>query len=64
MIVAIGESQLRWEGPGRRHFERRITGGNTKKEALRAVRRRLSDMTYRALHADIAATTPSAELAA
>jgi transposase len=60
----IAVTQLRWDGPGRRYFERRIAGGNTKKKALRALRRRLSDVIYRALRADIAASAPSAELAA
>jgi len=60
----IAVTQLRWDGPDRRYFERRIANGNTKKEALRALRRRLSEVTYRALRADIAASTPGAELAA
>ena len=60
----IAVTQLRWDGPGRRYFERRIAGGNTKKKALRALRRRLSDVIYRALRADIAASAPTTELAA
>lgn len=60
----IAVTQLRWDGPGRRYFDRRIAAGNTKKEALRALRRRLSDVTYRALRADTATSTSSAELAA
>jgi hypothetical protein len=61
--MTLAVTQPRWDGPGRRYFERRIANGNTKKEALRALRRWLSDVVYRALRADIAATAPSAELA-
>ena len=60
----IAVTQLRWDGPGRRYFDRRIAGGNTKKEALRALRRRLSDVVYQALRADIASTAPRSEIAA
>lgn len=56
-------TQLRWDGPGRRYFDRRIAGGNTKKEALRALRRRLSDIVYRALTTDVAASEPRPEAA-
>jgi transposase len=60
----IAVTQLRWAGPGRTYFERRIASGDTKKEALRALRRRLSDVTYRALRADTASSWNTSELAA
>lgn len=60
----IAVTQLRWDGPGRHYFDRRIANGNTKKEALRALRRRLSDVTYRALLTDATASAQPREIAA
>jgi len=48
----IAITQLRLEGPGRAYLRRRITAGDTKTEALRALRRRISDEVYRRLQAD------------
>ena len=53
----IAVTQLRG-GPGRDYFERRITAGATKKEALRSLRRRLSDTVYRCLLQDHRARHP------
>ena len=41
--------------PGRAYYDRKIAEGNTGKEALRALKRRISDALYAA-----SATTPSA----
>jgi len=61
----IAITQLRWPGPGRDYLERRISTANTKTEALRALRRRLSDVVYRALLNDhhTATTTHLADAA-
>ncbi len=37
---------------GRRYYERKLTEGKTKKEALRALKRRISDAMYRQLIGD------------
>jgi transposase len=50
----IAVTQLR-AGPGKAYVERRIAMGNTKTEAIRALRRRLSDEVYRRLMTDYAA---------
>lgn len=50
----IAVTQLR-VGPGRHYVERRIGMGNTKTEAIRALRRRISDEVYRRLISDHAA---------
>jgi transposase len=50
----IAVTQLR-AGPGKDYVERRIAMGNTKTEAIRALRRRLSDEVYRRLMTDYAA---------
>jgi len=47
----IAVTQLRG-GPGRHYVEKRMAQGNTKTEAIRSLRRRLSDEVYRRLLAD------------
>jgi transposase len=49
-VVAI--SQLRYDTPGRVFYDRKIAEGKTTKEAIRALKRRLSDVVYRHLVAD------------
>jgi len=48
----IAITQARTPTLGRQYLERRIEQGNTSKEALRLLRRRLSDVVYRTLLAD------------
>jgi transposase len=47
---------LRHDTEGRRYYRRRLAAGNTPMEALRALKRRLSDVVYRQMLAD--AKTP------
>jgi transposase len=56
----IAVTQLRC-GPGKDYVQRRIAMGNTKTEAIRALRRRISDEVYRRLVTDHTAqeTSPS-----
>jgi transposase len=56
-IHRIAVTQMRIHQPARDYLERRIAMGNTKTEALRALKRRLSDVVFRALlvDADLAA---------
>lgn len=49
-IAAI--AQIRHDSPGRTYYLRKIEEGKTKKEALRALKRRIADAVYRALVAD------------
>ena len=49
-IAAI--SQLRYETEGRTYYDRKIAQGKTSKEAVRALKRRISDRIYRHLTAD------------
>jgi transposase len=51
-IHRIAITQIRCHDDARAYLERRVAGGNTKTEALRALKRRLSDVVYRALTAD------------
>jgi transposase len=48
----IAVTQIRMHQPAKDYLERRITMGNTKTEALRALKRRLSDVVFRALLVD------------
>ena len=50
-LIAI--TQLRYPGTeGRIFYERKLAEGKTKKEAIRSLKRRLSDVVYRHLVAD------------
>jgi transposase len=52
-------TQIRIHGPATDYLDRRIAMGNTKTEALRALKRRLSDVVYRALLADAETAAPT-----
>ena len=55
-IMAI--VQIRHDTEGRAYFRRRVAAGKTKIEALRALKRRLSDVVYRQLVADMTKASP------
>jgi transposase len=61
----IAITQLRLGGEAKLYVARRISNGNTKVEAIRALRRQLSDEVYRRLRLDAnaAGTTPNAAAA-
>jgi transposase len=56
-IAAV--TQLRHDTIGRKYYDKKIAEGKTPKEAIRALKRRISDAVYRALIADTARTTTS-----
>lgn len=60
----IAITQLRGVGPGRDYIERRRANGDTKTKAIRALRRRISDVAYAALTADENAMDPPLSTAA
>ena len=49
-IAAV--SQLRYPGEGRDYYQKKMAEGKTSKEAIRALKRRISDVVYRRLQAD------------
>lgn len=55
-IMAI--VQIRHDTDGRAYFRRRVAAGKTKMEALRALKRRLSDVVFRQLVADAKKASP------
>jgi transposase len=48
-------AQLRRDTPGRAYYRRKLAAGKTPMEAMRCLKRRLSDAVYRQLVADTAA---------
>ncbi len=44
--------QLRYPGEGRDYYDKKLAEGKTSKEAIRALKRRISDVVYRRLRAD------------
>jgi transposase len=48
----IAVTQMRLEGAGKTYVAKRLSQGNTKTEAIRALRRRISDEVYRRLWQD------------
>ena len=58
----IAITQIRLAGPGRAYVDHRLAAGDTRTEAIRALRRRISDEVFRRLRADEA--TRSTDLAA
>jgi transposase len=53
MLYVIALSQIRTETPGRDYYRRKRSEGKTRAEAMRCLKRRLSDVVYRLLIADI-----------
>ena len=51
-IHVIAISQLRHDTLGRAFYDRKVAEGKTSKEAIRALKRRISDVVYRHLVAD------------
>jgi transposase len=46
-------TQVRHDTPGRVYYQRKLTEGKSKKEALRALKRRISDAVWRQLQVDL-----------
>ena len=56
-IHVIAISQLRHDTAGRAYYDRKVAEGKTTKEAIRALKRRISDVVYRHLKADAKPTS-------
>ena len=52
MIHIAAISQIRLDTPGRVYYRRKLAAGKTKLEALRSLKRRISDAVYRQMLAD------------
>lgn len=53
-LYTIAITQIRADTEGRAYYQRKRAEGKTKKEALRCLKRRLSDLVYRTMHDDLA----------
>jgi transposase len=60
----IAITQIRLAGPGKAYFEHRQASGDSRTEAIRALRRRLSDEVFRRLRVDEAAGSAGLAVAA
>jgi transposase len=60
----IAITQARYHPPAREFLQRRRAGGDTKTESIRALKRRLSDVVYRALLVDAFRAAPTATITA
>ncbi|MCW2617423.1 MAG: Transposase, family [Modestobacter sp.] len=58
-LYTIAITEIRADTEGRTYYERKRAEGKTNREALRCLKRRLSDVVYKTLRADAAATTAS-----
>ena len=52
MIHIAATTQIRLETPGRAYYRRKLAAGKTRAEAMRCLKRRISDAVYRQLLAD------------
>ncbi|HZW44382.1 MAG TPA: IS110 family transposase [Dermatophilaceae bacterium] len=52
VLHVAARTQIRRGGPGRTYYDRKLAEGKSKMEALRALKRQLSDVIYRRLLAD------------
>ncbi len=52
MIHIAAATQARLDTPGRAYYRRKLTEGKTRMEAMRCLKRRISDAIYRQLLAD------------
>ena len=52
MIHIAAATQIRLDTPGRTYYRRKLTEGKTRMEAMRCLKRRISDAIYRQLLAD------------
>jgi transposase len=60
----IAITQIRLAGPGKAYLDHRLAAGDSRTEAIRALRRRISDEVFRRLRADEAAGSTGLALAA
>jgi transposase len=58
-LYTIAITEIRADTEGRAYYQRKRAEGKTSREALRCLKRRLSDVVYRTLRADQAASRPA-----
>jgi transposase len=63
MIHIAAATQIRLDTPGRAYYRRKLAAGKTRAEAMRCLKRRISDAIYRQLLADARALSPAGKYA-
>ena len=61
MLHIAAATQVRLDTPGRAYFRRKLAEGKTRMEAMRCLKRRISDAVYRQLLADVEAAALEAD---
>ena len=61
MLHIAAATQARLDTEGRRYYRRKLAAGKTRMEAMRCLKRRISDAVYRQLIADAEGTAIAAE---
>ena len=52
MLHIVATTQIRYDTEGRAYYRRKLAAGKTRMEAMRCLKRRISDAVYRQLIAD------------
>jgi transposase len=60
VLHMIAICQARHDTEGRAYYRRKLAEGKSEKEALRCLKRRISDAVYKQLRADLAVAIPAA----
>jgi transposase len=60
MLHIAATTQIRLDTPGRAYYRRKLAEGKTRREAMRCLKRRISDAVYRQLLTDAQAASPGA----
>jgi len=60
MLHIAATTQIRLDTPGRAYYRRKLAEGKTRMEAMRCLKRRISDAVYRQLLTDAQAASPGA----
>jgi transposase len=58
VIHIAAATQIRLDTPGRAYYRRKLAAGKTRAEAMRCLKRRISDALYRQVLVDARALTP------
>jgi transposase len=64
VLYTIAITQIRADTEGRAYYQRKRAEGKSGREAIRCLKRRLSDVVYKTLHEDLAAGRAPAPAAA
>ena len=64
MLYTVAITQIRADTEGRAYYQRKRSAGKTSREALRCLKRKLSDLVFATMRADAAAASAQAGMGA